>query len=34
VDTIARLRRASEGIQREGEGKEMTSSARTRLCPR
>jgi hypothetical protein len=33
TDAIARPHRASEGVQREGEGKEMTSSARTGLCP-
>jgi hypothetical protein len=34
TDTTTHPRRASEGVQREGEGKEMTSSARTGLCLR
>jgi hypothetical protein len=33
ADETARPRKASEGVQREGEGKEMTSSMRTGLCP-
>jgi hypothetical protein len=32
ADATARPHRASEGVQREGEGREMSSSARTGLC--